>query len=83
MRNAFVSNSDTRVVNEAIDDVAHDYYRPLTQAQLSNAAISGIVAGLHDRFSNYLTPQQYGSFDRGQQFSGIGVEVAPQRTGGC
>ena len=81
MRNAFVADGDTRVVNEAIDDVAHDYYRPLSQAQLSNAAISGIVAGLHDRFSNYLTPQQYGSFDRGEQFSGIGVEVVPQRTG--
>ncbi len=81
VRNAFVSNSDSRVVNEAIGDVAHDYYRPLTPAELSNAAISGIVASLHDRFSNYLTPQEYGSFDRGQQFSGIGVEVAPQPTG--
>ncbi len=81
VRNAFVTNSDSRVVNEAIDDVAHDYYRPLTQAQLSNAAISGIVAGLNDRFSIYLTPQEYGSFARGEQFSGIGVEVTPQRGG--
>src|SRR5271167_1677129 len=49
IRNAFVSNSGSSVVNEAMADVKSDYYRPLTQAQLSDAAISGVVANLHDR----------------------------------
>ncbi len=81
LRSAFVSDSSSRVVNEAIDDVQHDYYRPLTPAQLSNAAIGGIVASLNDRFSHYLTPQQFRSFDTGAQYAGIGVEVVPQHDG--
>ena len=81
VRNAFVSSSGSRVVNEAIDDVAHDYYRPISQAQLSDSAIAGLVASLNDRFSHYLTPKEYSSFDTGQEFSGIGVEVLPQHAG--
>jgi len=81
LRSAFVSDQGTRVVDDAIADVQHDYYRPLTQAQLNNSAIAGVVAGLHDRFSNYLTPAEYGSFDTGTSFSGIGVEVTAQHTG--
>jgi len=81
VRNAFVSSSGSPVVNEAIDDVKTDYYRPVTEAQLSNAAISGIVSSLNDRFSHYLTPQEFNGFDQSAQFSGIGVEVAPEHDG--
>ena len=28
VRNAFVANHETQVVNDAIERVAHDYYRP-------------------------------------------------------
>ena len=69
------------VVSQAIARVEHDYYRPVTQAQLNDAAITGIVASLGDRFSHYLTPAEFGGFDKSAQFSGIGVEVAPQHTG--
>jgi carboxyl-terminal processing protease len=81
IRSAFVSDSGSPVVNEALADVKRDYYRPITQSELSDAAISGIVASLKDRFSHYLTPEQYGSFDKSAQFSGIGVEVAPEHSG--
>ena len=81
VRNALVADHDTRVVNEAIDDVGHDYYRPIPRSALSNASIAGLVASLHDRFSNYLTPSEFHSFDRAGSFSGVGISVEPQRRG--
>lgn len=81
LRNAFVADHDTRVVNEAIDDVNHDYYRPIGRGALSDASIAGVVASLHDRFSNYLTPSQYRDFGRAGSFSGIGIEIRPEHRG--
>lgn len=81
MRNAFVADHDTRVVNEAINDVNQDYYRSIPRGALSDASISGLVASLHDRFSNYLTPQQYKGFDRAGSFSGVGISIQPERGG--
>jgi carboxyl-terminal processing protease len=76
-----VANRSTLVVSEAIQDIEHDYYRPLTPSQLSNASIAGAVASLHDRFSQYLTPSAYHNFEQPSEFSGIGVSVVDQRTG--
>ena len=81
LRSAFVADHDTQVVNQAIDEVAHDYYRPLKRSDLVNASIAGIVASLNDRFSNYLSPNQYGQFDQAGSFSGIGVQVQPEKAG--
>ncbi|HEX4107226.1 MAG TPA: S41 family peptidase [Solirubrobacteraceae bacterium] len=81
LRNWLVGDRQTRVVNQALDDMTHDYYRPLSQSQLAGAAISGAVASLHDRFSHYLTPSQFADLDQPSQFSGIGVGVQPERTG--
>ena len=55
---AFVANHQTLVVDEAIDRIASDYYRPISKSQLSNASIAGAVASLGDRFSHYLTPKR-------------------------
>ena len=81
LRNAFVADHDTRVVNEAIDAVSQDYYRSVGRRSLSDASIAGLVSSLHDRFSNYLTPQQYRDFDRAGSFSGIGIDVNAERRG--
>jgi carboxyl-terminal processing protease len=75
MRNAFVQDHDTRVVNEAIDHIARDYYRPIQKGQLANASIAGAVASLNDRFSHYLTPSEFRGFNEPASFTGIGVEV--------
>ena len=37
VRNAFVANHETQVVDEAIERVAHDYYRPVSKAALCRA----------------------------------------------
>jgi carboxyl-terminal processing protease len=81
LRSAFVADQQTRVVDEAIERMTRDYYRPLGAGQLSNASISGAVASLGDRFSHYLTPSEYREFNSPPHFTGIGVAVGPERRG--
>jgi carboxyl-terminal processing protease len=77
LRDPLVGDADTRVVNEAIDQVHDTYYREIPEKQLANESIRGIVASLHDRFSNYFDPVEYKKFNEQQsgEFAGIGVQV--------
>jgi carboxyl-terminal processing protease len=81
MRRALVADANTRVVNEALGRIAHDYYRPVSEGQLSDSSIAGAVAALDDRFSHYLTPGEYRAFNEPASFSGIGVDVNPDPRG--
>lgn len=81
LRNAFVADHQTQVVDEAIKRIARDYYRPIAPSKLTDASISGVVASLDDRFSHYLTRAQYEEFDAPPHFAGIGVSVDTQRRG--
>jgi carboxyl-terminal processing protease len=74
-RNAFVADHSTRVVNEAIDHISSDYYRPVATDQLAGASIAGAVASLGDRFSHYLSPREFREFSAPPSFTGIGVDV--------
>ena len=80
-RSGLVAHGETRVVDEAIERISNDYYRPVSTASLANASVAGAVASLHDRFSHYLSPQEFHEFDSPPSFTGIGVEVAPERRG--
>ncbi len=80
-RNAFVADHETRVVDEAIDRIAHDYYRPIGKSSLTNGSVSGAVASLKDRFSHYLSPSEFKEFNSPPSFTGIGVSVAPVKDG--
>lgn len=82
LRTTFVVNHQTLVVDEAIERVEHDYYRPIRASQLAGASISGLVASLHDRFSHYLSPSEYSEFDSPPHFTGIGVSVDPDLVAG-
>jgi len=81
LRSTFVVDHQTRVVDEAIQRIAHDYYRPIPTGKLSDASISGVVSSLGDRFSHYLTPSEFGEFNAPPHFTGIGVAVGPDRSG--
>jgi carboxyl-terminal processing protease len=81
LQRVFVANRDTRVVDEALARIHHDYYRPVGEAQLADASIAGAVASLGDRFSHYLPPSELREFERPGSFSGIGVEVNPDPRG--
>jgi carboxyl-terminal processing protease len=78
LRSAFISSPKTAAVDEAIQRIAEDYYRPIPTSKLDNASISGVVASLGDRFSHYLTPSEYHEFTAPPHFTGIGVSVATQ-----
>jgi carboxyl-terminal processing protease len=78
LRSAFVAEQKTQVVDEAIQRVAHEYYRPISVAKLDDATISGLVASLDDRFSHYLSPSEFDEFTSPPHFTGIGVMVATQ-----
>jgi carboxyl-terminal processing protease len=78
LRNAFVAKGQTQVVDEAIERIADEYYRPISTGKLDSASISGLVASLDDRFSHYLSPSEYREFTAPPHFTGIGVAVATQ-----
>jgi carboxyl-terminal processing protease len=80
-RRTFVAHEETRVVSEAIDRIASDYYRPISKSRLTNGSISGAVASLGDRFSHYLSPKEYREFNAPPSFTGIGVSVTPAKRG--
>jgi carboxyl-terminal processing protease len=81
LRSAFVADHQTRVVDEAIERIATDYYRPVPAGQLANASIAGVIKSLGDRFSHYLTPAEFREFNTPPHFTGIGVAVGPQHRG--
>ncbi|MCW3029645.1 MAG: family peptidase, partial [Solirubrobacterales bacterium] len=78
LRSAFVSSSQTGVVDEAVQRIAHDYYRPIAASKLENSSIAGVVESLDDRFSHYLSPSEFREFAAPPHFTGIGVAVATQ-----
>lgn len=77
LRDPLVGDSDTRVVNEAIEQIHDTYYRKVPEKELSNESIRGVVRSLDDRFSNYFNPKEYKKFNEQQsgEFAGIGVQV--------
>jgi carboxyl-terminal processing protease len=77
LRSAFVASPQTQVVDEAIQRIAADYYRPIATSKLDNASIGGLVASLGDRFSHYLSPSEFREFSSPPHFTGIGVSVNP------
>jgi carboxyl-terminal processing protease len=80
-RNLFVANHETQVVNEAIERVSHDYYRPVSKSSLASSSIAGMVGSLHDPYSTYLSPKEFKGFDQPASFAGIGVSVNPKPAG--
>lgn len=80
-RSVFVADNETISVNEAIDLVQHDYYRPVSKSTLASSSISGMLKSLHDPYSTYLSAKELQAFDEPTSFTGIGVAVDPKRQG--
>ena len=80
-RKAFVADNDTQVVDEAIERVSHDYYRPVSKSALADSSVAGLISSLHDPYSEYLSPKEFTSFDQPASFAGIGVSVDPKTAG--
>ncbi|HEX2015710.1 MAG TPA: S41 family peptidase [Solirubrobacteraceae bacterium] len=83
VREALVGDADTQVVNQALNEIQDDYYRPLRRKTLIDSSIAGMVSRLDDRFSTYLTPKEYRAYTQQSdaQFSGVGMSVQHDRRG--
>ncbi len=82
-RNAFVSDSDGRLYEEAVDTIERDYYRKVDRDQLLNTSLSAAVESLEDQFSHYFSPKDYAAFqlDTEGQFEGVGMSVRTIKQG--
>ncbi len=72
-----VGSPDRRIALEALDKISEKYYRSVDRGKLSDTAIAGAVKGLGDRFSAYLSEDQYGQFEESldNEFSGVGTNI--------
>jgi carboxyl-terminal processing protease len=60
-------------------ELAARYYRTLSPAVLAKQSVPALIASLHDRYTNYLTPAEYRAARRAYVggYGGIGVLVLP------
>ena len=72
-----VGDEDRRVAVEALDTIHDKYYREVPFGRLSDTAIDGAVKALGDRFSAYLSPNEYHAFQESldNAFEGIGTAI--------
>jgi carboxyl-terminal processing protease len=77
LRSAFVANPHDAVIDEALSDIQHDFFRPVGRGGLINGAVSGAVASLGDPYAQYETPGAYGAFNNppSHPFAGVGIDV--------
>jgi carboxyl-terminal processing protease len=79
LRGAFVDQGGTKLVQEVLDDLSSEYYRPVDRNQLINKGLEAAVASLNDPYSHYFDPTDYRSFQNettNPHLSGIGVDVS-------
>lgn len=83
LRSTFVDNGNGQLVNEALDLLSRDYYRPINRKQLVNEGLAAAVASLHDPYSHYFSPGDYKAFldESNPHLSGVGISVLPDPRG--
>jgi len=71
------------VISEALSDIQHDYFHPLSRNGLINGSIAGAVASLHDPYAAYDSPAQFSAFNnpKPDRFSGVASTSTRQRPG--
>jgi carboxyl-terminal processing protease len=86
LRDVFVDDS-AGLNAEASELIEDNYYRPVSQANLTDSSLQGMVRGLRrhyrDRFSDYFSPEMLSRFNEEIEgrFSGIGLSVTGIKDG--
>ncbi|MGH2916247.1 MAG: S41 family peptidase [Solirubrobacteraceae bacterium] len=78
IRSVFVaSSSHDRQIDQVLGLLQRDYYRPVDRSKLVNQGLEAAVASLHDPYSHYYDPTDYGAFQQqsNPHLSGIGVDI--------
>ncbi len=83
LRNTLVDNANGRLVQQALDVLARDYYRPINRNTLVDKGLAQMVASLNDPYSHYFSPGDYRSFlsESNPHLSGVGIDVLPDSRG--
>ncbi|MCZ7663278.1 MAG: S41 family peptidase [Thermoleophilia bacterium] len=73
---------DFSLEREVLDKLDSTFYKPVDEASLMDDAVRGLVQGLGDDYTNYLSPQDFASFQEraGGQYSGVGMSVEMKST---
>lgn len=82
LRDAFVTD-DRGLRAELQDAIKDDFYRQVDDAQIEQGSLKGMVEGLDDRFSYYLTPKETAQFQQSVEgrFEGVGMNVDQDKRG--
>jgi carboxyl-terminal processing protease len=82
VRDVFVQE-DRALRAEIVDTIEENYYKPVNEDRLDDAALKGIVESLGDPYSHYLTPGEAKQFDESVsgEFEGVGMNVEQDRRG--
>jgi carboxyl-terminal processing protease len=83
LRSTFVDDRGGRLVNEALDLLSREYYRPVDRNQLINKGLAASIASLNDPYSHYFSPTEYKVFlnQSNPHLSGVGIDVLPDPRG--
>jgi carboxyl-terminal processing protease len=83
LSSAFESSSSVQVVNQELNLITQDYYRPVSRSSLLNKGMAAMVASLNDPYSRYYSPSAYRAFldQSNPHLSGIGIDVVPDPRG--
>jgi carboxyl-terminal processing protease len=81
-RGALVDD-DRAVRAEILDSIEDDFYKTTNKADIQQSSLKGIVDGLGDQFSHYLTPEEAKQFKQSVQgeFEGVGISVEEDSRG--
>jgi carboxyl-terminal processing protease len=79
LRSFFVDETNGRLMQDALNVIKRDYYRPVNTTQLVDKGIASAVASLNDPYSHYFNPTDYHTFlnQSNPHLSGIGVDISP------
>jgi carboxyl-terminal processing protease len=82
IRDAFVEE-DRALRSEIVETIQDNFYKPVDESKLDDAALKGIVDSLDDPYSHYLTPKEAKAFQESVsgQFEGVGMSVEKDNRG--
>ncbi|MGZ4250623.1 MAG: S41 family peptidase [Solirubrobacteraceae bacterium] len=83
LRSTFEGNSNGQFVNQVLDMLSKDYYRPVDRSQLVNKGLAAAIASLDDPYSHYYDPSSYKAFlnQDNPHLNGIGIDVVNESKG--
>jgi carboxyl-terminal processing protease len=82
IRDTFV-DENRAIEAEITDSIKDNYYKPVKDSAIDENSLKGIVDGLNDRFSHYITPKERARFEESVsgRFEGVGMSVDQDRRG--